>query len=59
MLLTVPRCGCRIGGTLQLSTAVLDQGHGVSVLDRIGANGIAARVCLRHVGLAVASGGGA
>ena len=59
MLLIVPGCGGRIGGILQLGTAVLDQGRGLSVLDGVGGDDTAAIVSLRHVDVAVTSDGSA
>ena len=56
MSLTVPSCGSRIGGTLQLRTTVLDPGCGLGVQERVSGHEVTARICLRHVGVAVASG---
>ena len=59
MLLTVPGCGGRIGGSLKLCTAILDLCGGLRVLERVRGNDTAAIVSLRHVGVTVASGGSA
>jgi hypothetical protein len=59
MLLTVPGCGGRIGGSLKLCTAILDLCGGLRVLEGVRGNDTAAIVSLRHVGVAVTSGGSA
>lgn len=55
MLLTVPGSSGRIVRSLQLGLTLLNLGSHMGVVGWVGVNSTAARVGLRHVGVAVAS----
>ena len=57
--LTVPGCSLRVGRSLQLRNALLDLIGDLGVLIGVGTTQIAASVSERHVGITVASRGGA
>jgi hypothetical protein len=55
MLLTVPGCSGRIARSLQLGLTLLNLSSHTGVVGWVGVNSTAARVGLRHIGVAVAS----
>lgn len=59
MWLTVPGCSGRVARSLQLRLTLLDLGGNLGVAEWVRGKGTATRVSLRHIGVALTSGGSA